>query len=268
LTATQIAEKWITLSHGRTRYFETGRGDEPTICLHEVGFTAGGDDFLSNMEPLAIKGPVLAPDIVGWGMGDRLQQEYSFAYIVDFVREFQDALGIKRSNIIGQSMGGWIAGLFAYESPSRVNKLVLVCAGGITLAPGSGLVDFKPPTRDEIRSVLEGRIKVPGVNFEELSEQYYAKALVPGAQEAHVKILNHMSNPETRERYNLIRRLPHIEAPTLVVSGDHDSRLAGWKEHYRKIPNVRMEVIADAGHFVSVEKPDEFNRLVAAFLRS
>src|SRR5437016_2368969 len=137
LTATHIAEKWVTLSHGMTRYLETGSGDEPTICLHEVGFTAGGDDFRFNMEPLAVKGPVLAPDIVGWGMGDRLQQEYSFAYIVDFVREFQDALDIKRSNIVGQSMGGWIAGLFAYESPERVNKLVLVCAGGITLAPGA-----------------------------------------------------------------------------------------------------------------------------------
>src|SRR6266705_1476412 len=95
------------------------------------------------------------------------------------------------------------------------------------------------------------RITVPGVDLDTLADRAYANAQVPGAPDAHVRILNHMANPETRKRCNLIRRLPHIKAPTLVISGDHDSRLKGWQEHYRKIPGARMEVVPDAGHFVS-----------------
>ena len=127
--ATGIAEKYVELSHGRTRYLEAGTG-EPTILLHGVGFTAGGDSWFLNIAPLAEKVRVLALDFVGWGLGDRLDMEYSFAYLVDFVREFQDALGIEKSNIVGHSMGGWIATLLAYESPDRLNKVVLSSAGG------------------------------------------------------------------------------------------------------------------------------------------
>ena len=43
--------------------------------------------------------------------------------MTDFIREFQDALNIRSSHVIGATKGGWIAGLFAYESPNRVTSL-------------------------------------------------------------------------------------------------------------------------------------------------
>src|SRR6266571_9519447 len=129
MVATQVEEKYEELSHGRTRYFEAGSG-YPTILLHGVGYTAGGDSWFLNIGPLSQKVRVLAVDFLGWGLGDRLDLEYSFAYLVDFVREFQDAIGLPKSNIVGHSMGGWVASVFAYESPERVNKLVLVASGG------------------------------------------------------------------------------------------------------------------------------------------
>src|SRR5437762_7258414 len=86
-TAT-ATEQWVTLSHGKTRYLEAGTGF-PAILLHGVGYTAGGDSWLLNLEPLSKAGlRVLAPDFLGRGEGDRLDLEYSFAYLVDFVREF------------------------------------------------------------------------------------------------------------------------------------------------------------------------------------
>src|SRR5579884_2996638 len=122
-------ERSVQLSHGRTRYFEAGEG-VPALLLHGVGFTAGGDSWFLNIDPLAQRGlRIIAPDFVGWGMGDRLPIGYSFAYLVDFIRELQDALGLEKSHIVGHSMGGWLATLFAYESPERVDKLVLVAAG-------------------------------------------------------------------------------------------------------------------------------------------
>ena len=112
------SERFVELSHGRTRYFDCGEG-APTILLHGVGYSAGGTSWYRN----------IAPDFVGWGTGDRLEQGYSFAYLVDFVREFQDALGLASTHVVGHSMGGWIASLFAYESPNRVDRLALTASG-------------------------------------------------------------------------------------------------------------------------------------------
>jgi pimeloyl-ACP methyl ester carboxylesterase len=122
--------KSVELSHGRTRHLEAG-GGPAVILLHGVAFASGGDSWLANVGGLAPKLRVLAPDFPGWGPGDQLELGYSFAYLADFVREFQDALGLENSHIAGHSMGGWVSSVLAYESPQRVGKLVLVASGGM-----------------------------------------------------------------------------------------------------------------------------------------
>lgn len=266
-TVSTTTERYVTLSHGRTRYLEAGTGF-PTILLHGVGFTAGGDSWLNNVEPLAARLRVLAPDFVGWGEGDRLDLEYSFAYLVDFVREFQDALGLERSHIVGHSMGGWIASLLAYESPQRVEKLVLVASGGTATRTLPSMTSFTPPTRDTIRKQLEERMKDPRIDLERLADEHFRRTHIPGAVEGYQKILNHMNNSLTRQRYNTLRRLPLIKAPTLVIWGRDDSTNAlemGEKTH-ALIPGSKLVVVDDCGHFLPSERPDEFNRAVLDFL--
>ena len=163
-----IAEKYVELSHGKTRYLEAGSG-EPIILLHGVDFAAGGDRFKFVMEPLSQRFRTIAPDFLGWGLGDRFPGEYSFAYLVDFVRELQDGLGLESSHILGHSMGGWVATLFGYESPDRVKKLVLVAAGGVAPRTLRSMTEFKPPTRDEVRDMLKRTIKVD-VDIEALAD--------------------------------------------------------------------------------------------------
>jgi pimeloyl-ACP methyl ester carboxylesterase len=265
--ATDVAEKYVTLSHGRTRYFEAGTG-EPTILLHGVGYTAGGDSWFLNIGPLSQKVRVLAVDFLGWGLGDRLDLEYSFAYLVDFVREFQDALDIEKSNIVGHSMGGWVASVFAYESPNRVNKLVLVGSGGTATRTLPSMTAFKSPTKEEIRAQLDKRVKAPGVDLDQLAAEQFERTKIPGALEAYQRILNHMNNGLTRQRYNTLRRLPFITAPTLVVWGRQDSTnaLEMGENTARLVPGAKLVVIEDCDHFVPTEKPDEFNRALLEFL--
>ena len=74
-------------------------------------------------------------DSLNWGSGDVFDQEFSFAYLVDHVREFMDVLGIEQANVVGHSMGGWILTLLCYESPNRVRKAVNVAGGGAATRP-------------------------------------------------------------------------------------------------------------------------------------
>lgn len=97
--------KSLDLSHGRTRYLEAGQGPA-VILLHGVSFALGADAWLANISELASGLRVLAPDFPGWGPGGQLELGYSFGYPADFIREFQDALGLENSHIVGHSMGG------------------------------------------------------------------------------------------------------------------------------------------------------------------
>jgi pimeloyl-ACP methyl ester carboxylesterase len=268
MTMTAVREEFVTLSHGRTRYLAAGTG-QPVILLHGVGYTSGGDSWFLNIEPLAARLRVIAPDFVGWGLGDRLDREYSFAYLTDFVREFQDALGIERSHIVGHSMGGWIASLLAYESPNRVDRLVLVASGGTSTRTLHSMTEFSPPTRAEIRQQLEARIHAP-VNLDELADRDMRKTEVPGALDSYRLILRHMNDPVNRARYNTLRRLPHITAPTLLVWGRDDqvNALAMGEETHRLVPDSRLAVLDSCGHSPPTERPEEFNRLILDFLTS
>src|SRR5438093_12833934 len=118
MTTTAVGYKYVTLSHGKTRYIEAGTG-HPLIMLHGSGIDQGADDWLPCLDILSERNRVLAPDFIGWPPSDTADNINAFPTLVDFVREFQDALGIRSSHVVGASMGAWIAGLLAYESPSR-----------------------------------------------------------------------------------------------------------------------------------------------------
>src|SRR5690606_4688017 len=80
-----------------------------------------------------------------------------FAYLVDHIREFMDALGIEKTNLAGHSMGGWIATLFAYESPDRLSKVVLSSAGGVETRPLASMVEWSPPSEEQVRKTMAER---------------------------------------------------------------------------------------------------------------
>ena len=137
-------EKFAEMSHGKTRYWDAGSGT-PTILIHGAGWNSGCESWSLAMAPLSQQLRVLAIDCLNWGTGDVLDQEFSFAYLVDHVREFMDVLGIEQANVVGHSMGGWILTLLSYESPERVRRAVNVAGGGAATRPLQNMVEFKVP---------------------------------------------------------------------------------------------------------------------------
>lgn len=267
MTTTAITERYLTLSHGKTRVLEAGAG-APVILLHGAGFSEGAESWLLNIEPLAARFRVLALDCLGWGMGDRLNTPYSFAYLVDHVREVQDALGLEQTHIVGHSMGGWIASLLAYESPNRVDRLVLVASGGTATRPLPAMVHFQPPSREEIRAQLARRFTGRGLDLARLEELLVERTQNAEWVEAFGKIMAHMTDPLTRARYNTLRRLPRISAPTLIIWGSDDpvNALEMGQQTHQLIPNSRLLVFEGCGHGVPSERPEEFNKAVMEFL--
>lgn len=265
----QIVERYVTLTHGRSRYFEAGSG-EPTILLHGAGFETAADVWLPYIPALAGRLRVIALDALNWGPGDVLDLEFSFAYLVDYVREAMDALGIDRAHVVGHSMGGWLATLLAYESPDRVAKLVLVAAGGAAARNLPSMVEWQPPALEAMRERLRARLAnvPPGIDREAIVRQYEAKLADPAHVQGFAKVMRHMTNPLTRQRYNTLRRLPHIRAPALVLWGSADAvnDLSMGEALAAGIPGARLVVFEGAGHNLMADRPAEFAREVLSFL--
>jgi pimeloyl-ACP methyl ester carboxylesterase len=260
-------EKTVDLSHGTTRYIEAGTG-YPTVLVHGVGYTAGAHNWFLNIGPLSVRLRVLAIDAMGWGKGKGfLEQEYSFAYLVDHIREFQDALGLEKMNLVGHSMGGWLASIFGYESQQRLNKLVLVASGGAMPRQLRSMVEFQPPTRAQVLEQVRHTVKA-SVDLEAQADYLYALTQDPDRLACYRRIMSHMNNMQTRQRYNTVRRFPHIHVPTLIIWGRNDqtNTLEMGEMTHKGIPGSKMVVFDDCGHFIPTEKPDEFNGALLEFL--
>lgn len=264
---------WIThnreieLSSGIATYTDIGAG-APVLLLHGVGYTSGAHDWFLSVDALSRSHRVLALDLIGWGRGDRLTQPYSFARLVDFVREFQDAVHVPQAHVVGHSMGGWLASLLAYESPDRVEKLVLVGSGGTAQRTLPTMTAFEPPPLESVASELQN--KNPSLEptvVAEWARYAFDNVQRPDALPSYRALLSHMNEPENRRSYNTRRRLPRIFAPTLVVWGENDAvnDLEMGKLTADLLPKAELAVL-DGGHFLPVEHPDRFSSLVSSFL--
>ena len=288
-TATRT-EQYIDLTNARTRYIEAGTGDDHLILLHGMGIASSADSFEFVIDDLAQRYHILSLDQLGYGKGTRtIVEGPTFDLTVDHVREFMDARGIARASFVGHSAGGWTAALLAYESPGRVNKLVMVGSAGLNVAMSAGVAAGaaapKLPTLDELIERNKGQVldasKVPAERFKAVAESQLEMVSQPGAFDSLRPIMTQMGTPEVRQRYLLQRRMPHIKVPTLMVWGVGDvmDPYPTWNEEYEKLggdmhrsskpwapPGAKFKKL-NTGHSPQLEDPEVLLPVLLDFLK-
>jgi pimeloyl-ACP methyl ester carboxylesterase len=269
LVASTEIYRSVELRHGKTRYIEAGTG-QPLILLHLSSIESGADDCLPLLDTLTADFRVLAPDLLGWPPSETLADIDAFPFLVDFLREFQDALNIKSSHIVGASMGGWIAGLFAYESPDRCDRVVI---GGhpFTGAPNKNMQSYTPEsvTADEkVRAWMANVARGPVVDLDALVAAKLAKMREPGFAESFAGLMRSMGDPVRRQRYAMMGRLPKMRVPHLILLGERDEAAMALMEQLEaaRAPTGVLKVIA-SGHRMHIEDPELFAKTVREYLR-
>lgn len=125
--ATQV--QFATL-HGYKRAYRRAGSGPAVLLLHGIG-----DNSLA-WEPLfaqlSEEYTVIAPDFLGHGFSDRPRADYSVSAFANGMRDLLTYLDIERVTVVGHSLGGGVAGQFAYQYPELVERLVLVGTGGVT----------------------------------------------------------------------------------------------------------------------------------------
>src|SRR5258708_1204589 len=151
----QPQDKTITVLGKAVHSFDMGSG-AVVVLLHGLG--SRKEDWLPVLEPMAQKYRLLVPDQIGFGRSDKPLLDYSIQTYVDFLRHWLRQLKVEKASLVGESLGGWIAGLYVAEISGGahlipVEKLVLVYAAGMKQEKTIAGVKPRPPATK--RGVIE-----------------------------------------------------------------------------------------------------------------
>ena len=129
--ADDFARKTAIAGGHRIAYLEAGPVDGPVVILLH-GLASDADTWDKAVGPLAARGlHVSAVDRLGHGSSDKPVSTYLLGDFADSLRTFMDALGLPAATLCGHSFGGAIAMYFGSRHPDRVERVVLVSAGGL-----------------------------------------------------------------------------------------------------------------------------------------
>jgi pimeloyl-ACP methyl ester carboxylesterase len=178
--------------------------------------------------------------------------------------ELLDQLGLARTELLGCSLGGWIAAEMAAMAPERFTKIVLVGPGGVKVGPGDKLdiPDIWAMPQDEVNKlVFHDPVKM-AVDTSKPTVEQLSIMLLNRETTALLTWEPWMHNPKLKHR------LHRVKAPTLFVRGVSDGLMnAAYVEGYANlIAGARTATIAAAGHAPQLEQPAAFAATVLPFL--
>jgi 4,5:9,10-diseco-3-hydroxy-5,9,17-trioxoandrosta-1(10),2-diene-4-oate hydrolase len=253
----------------------------PVVLLHGGGPGATAwSNFGPNLPVFAAERRTLAVDQPGFGRSDKpTEHEQYFRFSATALTGLLDQLGIQRVHLVGNSLGGGTAVRFALMHPGRVGRLVLMAPGGLSLNvtsadPTEGVIRLgrfgapPGPSREKLADFLRTLVYDQRLITDELVEERYAAASSPESLRAMAALGASFYRRDGLEQGMLWReayRLPH---QTLLVWGREDrvNPLDGALVPLKLLRNSQLHVFGGCGHWVQLEKFDEFNRLTADFL--
>lgn len=269
------------------RIHYTIRGAGPPLIAHSGG--PGADartwDDLARIDEFVT---VIIIHPRGSGLSDPAPDN---AYrIHDFVADLEALrrhLGLDRPVIMGWSHGGFVAQQYAFTHPDRLSKLILfdttAYLGEFLSDIESAVQAFKDQpwfeasyvalqkewageyeTDEEMGQLWAEEMKFYFKQFDDRALAYHQRTKDLPIAMASLKVFNE----QEAETLDLRPRLQEITVPTQIIVGRHDfiTNVAMAEEMARHIPDARLEIFEESGHFALIEEPEKFYRAVKQFV--
>ena len=259
-TTLERPERTIAVRGISTHLFEAGNPSAPPMLYLHGTFL--GNLWLDFHLALAQEFHVIAPDIPGFGLSERPEWMRDMSDYILYFRDLLDTLGLEKAALVGHSLGGWMAAELAIWYPERVEKLVLSNSAGIRVKRASTVDIFAMNARELLVA-----------SFDDLSA---AAPLIPADLNIDFLInqyrqLTTLASLAWNPSYDpkLERRLKRITCPALIVWGENDRLipLVYAEAFHRAIHGSEVAILSGTGHMPMFEKPQEWSRVIRAFLR-
>jgi abhydrolase domain-containing protein 6 len=265
-----LEKKTIAIDGHEIAYLTGGQGP-PLVLLH--GFGADKYHWPMVAKLLCAKFTVYAPDLPGFGESTQASNaRYTGPDQVSRIREFTESLGLKHIHIGGNSMGGYLAGLYASRYFKDVASLWLLAPAGVLSAEPSELMGLLDQGDNPL--LVDDRD-----SYERLVDMCFTKPpYVPGPfkrcicvesmenREFHAKLFEDlMSDPHPLEE-----ALADSAIPTLITWGDEDRILdpSGAPRLAKVMANAKFDIMERMGHVPMIERPKETAEQFLAFQQS
>jgi len=278
------SERRLPTSRGTLRLLHAGAGQgAPVLLIHGGGSDNAAISWFRLIAPLAREHEVWAPDLPGFGGSIDLEPVGGPEAMADLVAEIVDRLGLDPVVAFGVSMGGDVALNLALRHPQRLRGLVLIAPGGLAArvggpvthtlawlaaqAPDWLLFPMARLANRFVKTALRAMVKDPA-------------SLPPGLVEAFAREARHPRGGIAYGRYNqatlgrrgllndLSGRVHEIAVPTLIVHGEDDPVVSpdNSRRAAARMPNARLVLIPNCGHWAQLEAHDRFLAELEPFL--
>ena len=260
---TQANTSIRTITNGDQTLAYTVDGDGPAVVIiHGVG--GHKEDWADVAAALARSHRVFAVDMLGFGDSSKSGDDLSMPVQAEAIKALLDANGIARADIVGNSVGGWVAATFAAAYPDYTHRLILIDAAGFrAMFEGAPPVNFDPNTAEEMQQLIDITVNSAVARTPGLAERALQRYVASGEKAITATWgLSLFKSPRLEEV------LPRISAQTLVLWGADDrlfpSVLAG--AFAAQIPNAKAQLVPAAGHFPQIDNPAATITAIAEFL--
>jgi len=297
-SAPEVSHHFADLDQCRLHYVTRGEG-KPMLFLH--GFPQFWFLWRRQLAEFGNDHAVYAPDMRGYNLSCRPEEveAYRMRHLLADVRELVDQLGLAPLTLVGHDWGGIVSWAFALKYPELLERLVIIDGP----PPFTWNRDLResPKQRDAVNYMLEFskpspvpeemlaanefslmdalllRIGGRGAQLSDAERAIYHEAWAqPGALRGGLNYYRAARMGEqvaaggVPEEYARKITSQTVSVPTLVIWGANDAALLpsltrGLSEW---VPQLRVEIVPGAGHWVPYERPDAVNSLIREFLTS
>ncbi|MBP9881915.1 MAG: alpha/beta hydrolase [Chitinophagales bacterium] len=241
---------------GKFRYIEEGEG-KVLLLLH--GLFGALSNFRGILEEFRKKYKVVIPLLPIYEMPIL---DSSVTGLVRYVRQFVETRGYESIILLGNSLGGHVAQLYALDQPQKVRAMVLTGSSGLFEdSLGGGYP--KRGDYEYIRDRTAYTFHDPKVATKELVDEVYEICNNRG------KAIRVISVAKSAMRENLSRLLHKVNIPVLLIWGKQDRITPPFvgEEFHKLLRNSELVFVENCGHAPMMEKPQEFNMILDEFLQ-
>lgn len=240
---------------GKFRFVEEGEG-EPIVLLH--GLFGALSNFKDLIEHFRHRNKVIVPILP---LYDLNILDTTVGGLAKFVRRFIEYKNYTDIHLLGNSLGGHVALVYALHNPERIKSIILTGSSGL-FENGMGETYPKRGNYEFIKKKTELTFYDPKVASKELVDEVFEIV------NNRLKTIKIIALAKSAIRHNLGEELREVKVPTLLIWGKNDTITPPLvaEEFHKLIPQSELYYINCCGHAPMMEVPDEFNVILEDFL--
>jgi haloalkane dehalogenase len=269
-----ISGNYVTVEGIKLHYLDVGSG-QPVLLLH--GWPTSSFLWRNIIGEIAQKNRAIALDLPGFGLSDKpLDASYSFRFYSKILDAFLNALNIEDIGLVVHDLGGPIGLYWACNNQTRIRKLALL--NTIVYPEASwAVIAFVAACRIPLISSLLvspwGLKMAMQIGISDSSK--LTKEVVQGVQapfqskDARLALLKAGYGLNPKGFHEIAQKLPSLKVPVQIIYGESDYILPDVAQTMQRVqkdlPQAKIKVFKNCGHFLQEEHPKEIGLLLADF---